>query len=300
MIVFNNKKGFFTETNAVKLNSPDFNSGATRVNDSAVTDINKDGLNDIVMLHQRYDQNGSGWGGTFLQVLIQTAPRKFEDQSSKYMGGQDIWMAGDMPSAQHLTMTDLNQDGYADVVPDYNNFYNLSESAPKAFINAKGSKLISLTSDQLYGDINTNGAEIMPVNLNGDGLLDAVYMSYPSMETTDINLMTTKGKLRPENISDELKNWMNKSNLPVNGTKKNDTLNVYAGDHKIDGKDGTDTLNVYSNFADCQITVNSKTKSFNLQNSIYGTNDIYGVEYLQFRDQTIGLDYKNWTNYSVL
>jgi hypothetical protein len=120
------------------------------------------------------------------------------------------------------------------------------------------------------------------------------------METTDINLMTTKGRLRPENLSVEMKNWMNKSNAPVNGTAKNDTLHVYAGDHKIDGKAGTDTLNVYSNFADCQLSVNSKTKSFNLQNSVYGTNDIYGVEYIQFQDQTIGLDYKNWTNYFVM
>ena len=300
MIVFNDKKGYFTEANAVKLDSPDFNSGHGRVNDSAVTDINKDGLNDIVMLHQRYDQDGSGWGGTFLQVLIQTASKKFEDQSSKYVGGQDVWMAGDMPSAQHLTISDLNQDGYADIVLDYNNCYNLSESAPKAFINVKGSKLISLTSDQLYGDIDTGGAEIMPVNLNGDGLLDAAYMSYPNQESTNINLMTTKGRLQPENLSVEMKNWMNKSNAPVNGTAKNDTLNVYAGDHKIDGKAGTDTLNVYSNFADCQLTVNSQTKSFNLQNSVYGTNDIYGVEFLQFRDQTIGLDYKNWSNYFVM
>ena len=300
MIVFNDKKGFFTESNAVKLSSPDFNSGATRVNDSAVTDINKDGLNDIVMLHQRYDQDGSGWGGTFLQVLIQTASRKFEDQSAKYVGGQDIWMASDMPAAQHLTMSDLNQDGYADIVLDYNNLYNLNESAPKAFINARGSKLISLTSDQLYGDIDTNGAEIMPVNLNGDGLLDAAYMTYSNMESTDLNLMTTRSKLKPENVSNELKNWVNKSNLPVTGTAKNDTLNVYAGDHTIDGKAGTDTLNVYSNFADCQLTVNSKTKSFNLQNGVYGNNDIYGVEYIHFQDQTIGLDYKNWSNYFVL
>ena len=93
---------------------------------------------------------------------------------------------------------------------------------------------------------------------------------------------------------------MNKSNAAITGTKKNDTLNVYAGDHKIDGKAGTDTLNVYSSYADCQLTVNSKTKSFNLQNSTYGTNEIYGIEFLQFRDQTIGLDYKNWTNYFVL
>ena len=300
MIVFNDKKGYFTEANAVKLNSPDFNSGNTRTNDIAVTDINKDGLNDIVMLHQRYDQNGSGWGGTFLQVLIQTASKNFEDQSSKYVGGQDVWMAGDMPSAKHLTITDLNQDGYADIVLDYNNLYNLNASAPKAFINAKGSKLVSLTSSQLYGDINTNGAEIMPVNLNGDGLLDAAYMSYSNMESTDLNLMTTKSKLQPENISVELKNWMNKSNLAINGTTKNDTLNVYAGDHKIDGKAGTDTLNVYSNYADCQLTVNSKTKSFNLQNSVYGTNDIYGVEYIHFQDQTIGLDYKNWSAYFVM
>jgi hypothetical protein len=300
MIVFNDKKGYFTEANAVKLSSPDFNSGHTRVNDSAVTDINRDGLNDIVMLHQRYDQDGSGWGGTFLQVLIQTASRKFEDQSAKYLGGQDIWMASDMPAAQHLTMSDLNQDGYADIVLDYNNLYNLNESAPKAFINARGSKLISLTSDQLYGDIDTNGAEIMPVNLNGDGLLDAAYMTYSNMESTDLNLMTTRSKLKPENASTELKNWMNKSNAPVNGTAKNDTLHVYAGDHKIDGKAGTDTLNVYSNFADCQLTVNSQTKSFNLQNSVYGTNDIYGVEFIKFQDQTIGLDYKNWSNYFVM
>jgi hypothetical protein len=140
----------------------------------------------------------------------------------------------------------------------------------------------------------------MPVNLNGDGLLDAAYMTYSNMESTDLNLMTTRSKLRPENVSTELKNWMNKSNAPVNGTAKNDTLHVYAGDHKIDGKAGTDTLNVYSNFADCQLTVNSKTKSFNLQNSVYGVNDIYGVEFIKFQDQTIGLDYKNWSNYFVM
>ena len=192
MLIFNDGNGYFTAANSLKLNSPEFNSGHTRGNDCAVFDINKDGLEDILILHQRNDGYGASVSGTFLQCFIQTSSKKFEDQTAKYFGDQENWAKNGMPNAQHITLSDLNQDSYLDVVLDYNNLWKLDSDAPKAFINAKGKNFFALTSDQLYGKINTNDNEIMPVDLNGDNLLDGMYKSWANSSSTDLNLLISQ------------------------------------------------------------------------------------------------------------
>jgi hypothetical protein len=234
MLIFNDGNGYFTAANAIKLNSPEFNSGNTRGNDSVVIDVNKDGLDDILILHQRYDWNGSGWSGTFLQCFIQTASKEFEDQSSRYFGDQEIWTKSGMPAAQHITLSDLNQDSYLDVVLDYDNQWKLDSAAPKAFINAKGKNFFALTSDQLYGKINTNDNEIMPVDLNGDNLLDGMYKSWANSSSTTLNLLISQTPLQLSQIS--LQRYKPTGEVTISGTvTQKETLTASNTLEDLDG-----------------------------------------------------------------
>jgi hypothetical protein len=264
MLIFNDGNGYFDATNSLKLNSPDFNSGHTRGNDCAVFDINKDGLEDILILHQKNDGYGASVSGTFLQCFIQTSPKKFEDQSSRYFGDQENWAKNGMPNAQHITLSDLNQDGYIDFAIDYDNGYNLNTYAPKAFINVKGSKFIALTSDQLYGKINTENREIMPVDLNGDNLLDGMYrVENPTSET--LKLLISQAPLQLSQINLDRHKPTGEVIISGNATQK-ETL---TASNTLEDLDGLEPISYQWN-ADGKAISGATNQTFTLNQSEVG------------------------------
>lgn len=78
-------------------------------------------------------------------------------------------------------------------------------------------------------------------------------------------------------------NWLNYSTADVNGTKKNDTLNVYAGDKKIDGGLGVDTVVIHTKAKDVNVQ-NLGSGHFSIEGGMIGHFDVYNVEALRFDD----------------
>jgi len=99
-----------------------------------------------------------------------------------------------------------------------------------------------------------------------------------------------------------LTNWFNYSTAPINGSKKNDRLKVYAGDKTVDGGKGVDTVVVLNKAKDCQLSFDSPG-SFTLVNNTEGTNKLLNCEYIQFMDTRVSLigrqDYSQygWTSW---
>lgn len=80
-----------------------------------------------------------------------------------------------------------------------------------------------------------------------------------------------------------LLNWLNYSTDDVNGTKKNDTLHVYAGDKKIDAGAGVDTVVIHTKAKDVSVQ-NLGSGHFSIDSVYTGHFDMYNAEYLKFDD----------------
>jgi len=132
----------------------------------------------------------------------------------------------------------------------------------------------------------------------------ANWMVNPQSES-DKNFLSSQGyseDLYNAEATRTFKNWFNYSTDPVNGSKKNDRLAVYAGDKTVDGGKGIDTVVVLNKAKDCQLSFDSPG-SFTLVNNTEGTNKLLNCEYIQFMDTRVSLmgnqDYSQygWTSW---
>lgn len=107
----------------------------------------------------------------------------------------------------------------------------------------------------------------------------------------DKNFLSSHGytnDLYNKDAANALTNWFNYSTAPVNGSSRNDTLKVYAGDKTVDGGKGTDTVVVLNKAKDCQLSYDSPGH-FTLINNTEGTNKLLNCEYIQFIDTKVSL-----------
>ena len=105
--------------------------------------------------------------------------------------------------------------------------------------------------------------------------------------------------IKNENAEKALLNWMNYSTTDVMGTKKNDTLNVYAGDKKIDGGAGMDTVVIHAKAKDVSMH-NLGSGHFSIDSVYTGHFDMFNVEYLKFDDinKVSLLGHQDYTKYN--
>ena len=95
-----------------------------------------------------------------------------------------------------------------------------------------------------------------------------------------------------QTASDTFKNWFNYSTKDIVGNNRNNQLETFAGDKKIDGKGGIDTLVIHNSIKNCRITKDTVNGGFDVDNGINGIDgnyDMYGVEYVKFNDATVSL-----------
>lgn len=116
----------------------------------------------------------------------------------------------------------------------------------------------------------------------------------------DRNFLSSHGytnDLYNTDAANAFKNWFNYSTDAVTGSKKNDRLNVYAGDKTVDGGAGIDTVVVLNKAKDCQLTFDSPGH-FTLVNNTEGTNKLLNCEYIQFIDTKVSLiGHQNFSQY---
>lgn len=97
-----------------------------------------------------------------------------------------------------------------------------------------------------------------------------------------------------------LLNWLAYSTRDINGTRRNDLLETFAGNKKIDGRDGYDTLTIHNNIENCKIiqdVVNGGFDIYNGVNGIDGIYDVYNVESIKFNNQEVSLVGNNYVNF---
>lgn len=182
-VLVNNGNGFFPASGAIKLPLPDFYHGYTSAEAMATWDVNRDGRNDLVLVHTRNDDVSGpdvepAWTGVYLQVLIQRADGQFTDETAQRIGSQAAWSgtsgeAGNFP--QSLAPFDVNADGILDLVFGYD--WGRPSSAPMFFLGRADGTFNPGSSDWLTGGDPWFGVGAQPADLNGDSYLDAIHFA---------------------------------------------------------------------------------------------------------------------------
>lgn len=116
-----------------------------------------------------------------------------------------------------------------------------------------------------------------------------------------LNTKLSSEFFKNQTASDTFKNWFNYSTQDVSGTRKNDTLRVYAGDKTIDGKEGRDTVVISNSIKNCRITKDTANGGFDVYNGANGVDgvyDMYNVEFVKFNDATVNLLGNDLSKYS--
>lgn len=180
-IIFGSNSGF-KKKNVLKLKSGRFGNKNLGYN-YLVTDIDKDGDNDIIILHTT---NNPKLGitshvGTDIQVLIQDKNRKFIDKSDFYFPG----IAFDYGSfGVSMNLIDLNNDNKKDLTifgfHGINDPFKqkikgeIKQAPPKVFIRQEDGSFRPLNNDLLIGDDKYTFGGIRPLDIDNDGDIEFV------------------------------------------------------------------------------------------------------------------------------
>ena len=175
-IVFGSNSGF-KKKDALELENGRFGNKSLGYN-YLLTDINKDGNKDIIILHSTKNRRATG---TDLQVLIQEKNRQFVDKSNFYF--PDItfdygtW-------GMSLNLLDINNDKMKDlIITSYFGIEDrvqqkvgdqIKESIPKVFIRQVDGSFRALKNFLLTGGKNFTVCGIRPIDIDDDGIIEFV------------------------------------------------------------------------------------------------------------------------------
>ena len=171
IILVNDGRGYFpTRT---ELPHPAFNDGVTRVFGIARFDINRDGADDLFMLHVRNGIEG-GWTGRFIQVLLNTGNGTFVDETStRIPGDQNVTAIEEGINLGGLAMHDVDLDGCPDLVVTAPRDEIRPES-PLVYRNNGSGQFSPLPREHFVSGADAFGYGAMPIDANGDGAIDFV------------------------------------------------------------------------------------------------------------------------------
>jgi len=141
-----------------------------------VVDFNRDGLEDIILLHQ-----GGGAGNNYLSLLVSQGNGKFLD-------GQKLNLQGSEPKDFHVA--DLNNDGFMDIVTANRSSNNIS------LVFGSTS---SLTTDETFIAVGDGPEHVAIADVNNDNFLDILTSNTGS---NDISVLINNGD---ESFQDEIR-----------------------------------------------------------------------------------------------
>jgi hypothetical protein len=163
------------------LPQPNFNGGYTEVHGIAASDINGDGVPDLVLLHQRNDDGPAGvepFTGRYLQILIRQGGQ-YVDETDSRMGDQSRTTAERNEEGFQLAnnaepaFLDVNRDGRMDLVM-VRQFAPIRDNAPLVYLKSKVGTFTPVAPDIFTGGDRYFGNYSMPLHLDRDGILDFV------------------------------------------------------------------------------------------------------------------------------
>ena len=170
IILVNDGAGYFpTRT---ELPHPDFNDGVTRVFGIARFDLNRDGADDILMLHVRNGLEG-GWTGRFIQALLNMGDGTYVDDTSTWiLGDQSVTAIGGQ-NLGGLAMHDVDLDGCLDLVVTAP-WDAIRRESPLVYRNNGSGQFGPMAPEHFVSGDESFGYGAMPIDANGDGAVDFV------------------------------------------------------------------------------------------------------------------------------
>ena len=170
IILVNDGTGYFpTRT---ELPHPAFNDGVTRVFGIARFDLNRDGADDMLMLHVRNGLEG-GWTGRFIQALLNTGDGSFVDETPTWIPGDQSVTAIEGYNLGGLGMHDVDLDGCLDLVVTAP-WDSVRPESPLVYRNNGSGQFSPLSPEHFVSGDEIFGYRAMPIDANGDGAIDFV------------------------------------------------------------------------------------------------------------------------------
>ncbi|MFZ4699254.1 MAG: FG-GAP-like repeat-containing protein [Candidatus Methylumidiphilus sp.] len=268
----------------------------SKANNCAIADLNGDGLGDIVVATTRAQPY---YQGAALQLLMQTTPGHFEDQTSGHLDSS----ASDLAQGEgQLRIVDANGDGLIDIVHsidsrganiflnDGTGHFTLFDLSSFPFVQSSQIKGLQTASPNLQ----SQSEKLYPIDLDGDGLSDFLsYLVFGDYQTHAGNIAVLYTVLGNELA------WGRQKSETLNGTGQSDFIRGYGGNDSIsgtggndtiDGGNGTDTALFSGNRTGYAITKSSSGFTVSALAGSDGTDTLQNVERIRFADGGIALD----------
>jgi hypothetical protein len=181
LVLINDGRGQFTTTNRILLPHADFASGYTTVNALAVVDLDGDGRRDIILTHHRNLASTTPYAGRYVQILMNSVTG-FVDETTVRMGDQsattairsDVYARDLKNQVDRMFLADVNHDGTVDFV--LNSQFPIGTEAPLAHLNDGRGVFTVMDPDTFTNRELYFGENSVPIDLNGDGLIDFVHL----------------------------------------------------------------------------------------------------------------------------
>ena len=193
----------------VELPHPRFARAYTHVPGLTHFDVNDDGFEDLLLLHQRNDEvdvdGWIDWTGRYIQVLINRGDLSFADETRTRMGNQGRSRPQRHPDGSLLhgeatpALHDINRDGCPEIVMT-NTWSAISRPTPAAYRNNGRGQFRPLAPETFLPPYaqGYQGHSLMPADVNGDGLVDLVFPDYDlDVGRTALVALVNRTRARP-------------------------------------------------------------------------------------------------------
>ena len=164
-----------------ELPDPAFNDGHTAAQALTRFDVNSDGREDLLLVHERDGPpEVLSFTGRYIQVLINDDGEAFVDETSTWMGDQSLATLERYPNGDPLhnaaspTMLDIDRDGCEDIVMSKSNTLIRSES-PLFYLNNGSGQFRPVDPGEMFTGMDWSGIYGVPADVNGDGVIDLVF-----------------------------------------------------------------------------------------------------------------------------
>ena len=165
----------------IELPHPAFYEGYTSVQALTHFDVNNDGFQDLLLLHNRNDDtlpNVIPFTGRYIQVLINRGGTSFGDETPTRMGDQSATTperdadGEPLHNAATPRMHDVDRDGCADLVMWGNP--NVRTESPLVYLNDGSGGFEAMSPVPFAGSDRYFGFNAVPADVNGDAAIDFV------------------------------------------------------------------------------------------------------------------------------